>query len=188
MGLVAKEFDAQDEIVSALRRIIRAVDLHSKYLAQHCGLTGPQLVVLQFLERNGPQTTGQLAEGVSLGQATLSDILERLGKKDLVQRRRSSADKRRVINELTDAGRTAIRSAPPMLQERFAIALEGLADWEQTLILSTLQRVAEMMRAQEIDASPVLVTGPVSVSAEETAEFLKTEESEANEPPSSSDG
>ena len=33
-----------------------------------------------------------------------------------------------------------------------------------------------MMHAQEIDASPVLVTGPVAVSAEETAEFLTTEE------------
>ena len=72
---VTRDFDAQGEIVAALRRIIRAVDLHSKYLAQRYGLTGPQLVALQFLERRGPQTTGQLAEGVSLGQATLSDIL-----------------------------------------------------------------------------------------------------------------
>jgi len=183
---VVKDFDTQGEIVSALRRIIRAVDLHSKYLAQHYGLTGPQLVVLQFLERKGPQTTGQLAEGVSLGQATLSDILDRLGKKQLVARRRSTEDKRRVINELTDAGRTAIQVAPPLLQERFATALEGLADWEQTLILSTLQRVAEMMHAQEIEASPVLVTGPVGVSAEETAEFLTTE-AVMGEPQSSSE-
>lgn len=178
---MTKDFDTQGEIVSALRRIIRAVDLHSKYLAQHYGLTGPQLVVLQSLEKDGQQTTGQLADGVSLGQATLSDILERLGKKKLIERRRSTQDKRRVINELTDAGRTAIQVAPPLLQERFARALEGLADWEQTLILSTLQRVAEMMHAEEIEASPVLVTGPVGVSAEETAEFL-TSDQDADEP------
>ena len=175
------DFDTQGEILAALRRIIRAVDLHSKYLAQRYGLTGPQLVVLQFLERRGPQTTGQLAEGISLGQATLSDILERLEKRKLIERQRSTADKRRVINELTAAGREAIKEAPPLLQERFVKALQGLADWEQTLILSTLQRVAEMMHAQGIEASPVLVTGPVAVSAEETAEFLTTEE-DAGEP------
>jgi DNA-binding MarR family transcriptional regulator len=173
---VASEFDTEGEIVAALRRIIRAVDLHSKSLAQRFGLTGPQLVVLQFLERHGPQTTGQLAEGVSLGQATLSDILERLEKKELIERRRSTADKRRVINELSAAGRGAIQGAPPLLQERFVRELRGLAEWEQTQILSTLQRVAEMMHAQEIEASPVLVTGPVGVSAEETADFHTTED------------
>ena len=180
--MTAKEYSVEGEIVAALRRIIRAVDLHSKYLAQQYGLTGPQLVVLQFLEKRGAATTGQLADSVSLGQATLSNILERLSRKGLIERRRSEEDRRRVMNELTAAGRDAIKVAPPLLQERFAKALNGLADWEQTLILSTLQRVAEMMHAEEIEASPVLVTGPVGVSAEETAEFLTSEaEGEAKE-------
>ncbi|HXV62104.1 MAG TPA: MarR family transcriptional regulator [Vicinamibacteria bacterium] len=169
-------FDTRDEIIAALRRIIRAVDRHSKFLAQRYGLTGPQLVVLQFIEQHGPQTTSQLARGVSLGQATLSDILERLERKNLIERRRSKADKRRVINELTAAGRDALEKAPPLLQERFVKELQRLADWEQTQILSTLQRVAEMMRAQDIEASPVLVSGPVGVSAEETADFLTGQE------------
>ena len=176
------EFDRQGEILAALRRIIRAVDLHSKYLAQRYGLTGPQLVVLQFLEQRGAQTTGQLAAGVSLGQATLSDILERLEKRGLVARKRSTSDRRRVINELSSAGRDAIKEAPPLLQERFVRELRGLSDWEQTQILSTLQRVAAMMQAQEIEASPVLVTGPVSISAEETAEFHTTDEDAESEP------
>ena len=169
--VMKSDFDAQGEIVSALRRIIRAVDLHSKYLAQHYGLTGPQLVVLQHLDKHGASTTGQLAAGVSLGQATLSNILERLSRRGLIQRRRAEEDKRLVINELTDSGRDSIKVAPPLLQERFASALDNLADWERTLILSTLQRVAEMMHAEEIEASPLLVSGPVEVSAEDTADF-----------------
>jgi DNA-binding MarR family transcriptional regulator len=185
--MTEKDFDAQGEIVAALRRIIRAVDLHSKYLAQHYGLTGPQLVVLQYLDKRGPVTTNQLAEGVSLGQATLSNILERLSRKGLIERRRSREDKRQVINELSDSGRDAIKVAPPLLQERFAKSLRGLASWEQTLILSTLQRVAEMMHAEKIDASPVLVSGPVGVSAEETADFLTTDV-EANRSGPSSQG
>jgi DNA-binding MarR family transcriptional regulator len=170
-----KDFDVDGEIVVALRRIIRAVDLHSRYLAQHYGLTGPQLAVIQSLERRGPQTTGELAGSVSLGQATLSSILDRLEKKQLVARTRSPEDRRCVINELTSSGRAAGDSAPALLQDRFVKALRALEDWEQTLILSTLQRVAGMMSASEIEASPVLVTGPVAVSAEETAEFLATE-------------
>jgi DNA-binding MarR family transcriptional regulator len=169
---VADEHNAQEQIVSALRRIIRAVDLHSRFLAQRYGLTGPQLVVLQQLERHGPRTAGELAEAVSLGQATLSNILERLEGRKLLRRRRSHEDKRCVINELTKAGRDALRVAPPLLQDRFVQELEKLEDWERSQILSTLQRVAHMMHAQDIDASPVLASGPAGVSAEGTAEFL----------------
>jgi DNA-binding MarR family transcriptional regulator len=170
-----KEFDTE-EIVVALRRIIRAVDLQSKYLAHASGLTGPQLLVLQHLAKHGSQTTGEVARAVSVGQATLSDILERLEGKGLVRRERSRQDKRRVINGLTQSGKKAVEKAPPLLQERFVRELVNLQDWEQTLILSILQRVAKMMNAEEIEASPVLVSGPFSVSAQETADFLATGE------------
>ena len=36
---------------------------------------------------------------------------------------------------------------------------DALHDWEQSLILSALQRIAQMMGAQNIDASPFLETG-----------------------------
>lgn len=182
---VTRGLDTHGEIVAALRRIIRAVDLHSRALAQRSGLTGPQLVVLQFLDQRGSQTTGELAAGVSLGQATLSEILDRLEKKKLIERRRSATDKRRVINQLTVLGKDSVEHAPPLLQESFVEELQQLEEWEQTLILSTLQRVAKMMHAQSIEASPVLVSGPFSVSAEETAEFHYTDEegSDDREPP-----
>lgn len=175
---MSDERNAQEEIVAALRRIIRAVDMHSRFLAQRYGLTGPQLVVLQYLERHGPRTTGEIAAGVALGQATLSNILERLEGRRLLRRRRGIEDRRRVINELTRAGREALEAAPPLLQDRFVRELEKLEDWERSQILSTLQRVAHMMHAQDLDASPVLASGPAGVSAEGTAEFLDADEKE----------
>jgi hypothetical protein len=41
----------EDEIISALRRIVRAVDLHSRRMVEACGLTGPQIVVLREASR-----------------------------------------------------------------------------------------------------------------------------------------
>lgn len=167
--------DTEAAIVAALRRIIRAVDLHSKYLAQQYGLTGPQLAVLQYLATRPGQTTSQLAEGVSLGQATISDLLDRLESRELIVRERSATDKRCVLNTLTASGRAAIEKTPPLLQERFARELGALDEWEQSLLLSSLQRVAKMMHAEELEASPHLVTGPMGLSAEETADFLTEE-------------
>jgi DNA-binding MarR family transcriptional regulator len=170
------ELGTEESIIASLRRIIRAVDLHSKSLAQRYGLTGPQIVLLKELARNQPLSTGELAERVALGQATVSQILDRLGKRRFVTRSRSDVDKRRVMNEITEEGRKAIDTSPPLMQERFTNELKKLADWERTLILSTLQRVAHMMQAEELPASPVLVTGPIDVTAQETADFLTGEE------------
>ena len=41
--------EIKDEVVVALRRIARAIDLHSRHLAQEFGLTGPQAVLLKEL-------------------------------------------------------------------------------------------------------------------------------------------
>ena len=38
-----------EEVLVALRRVIRATDLHSKHLAKTTGLTAPQMLLLQIL-------------------------------------------------------------------------------------------------------------------------------------------
>ena len=43
--------DLEDQIVAALRQIMRAVDLHSRHLFDVFGLTGPQIAVLKASAR-----------------------------------------------------------------------------------------------------------------------------------------
>lgn len=149
------------DVLLALRRIIRAIDLHSRSLIQQCGLTGPQLIVLQSLSELGRVSVGELAASVSLGQATMTGILDRLEKRGLVERRRSEADKRRMMVVATPAGEEVLARAPSLLQESFLDQFDSLQDWEQTLIVSSLQRVVGMMEATAIDATPMLATGPL---------------------------
>ncbi|HSL18147.1 MAG TPA: MarR family transcriptional regulator, partial [Methylomirabilota bacterium] len=60
------------QVLAALRRIIRAIDLHSRSLVQRYGLTGPQLVVLKELIDRPPQSVSALAGAVNLSQATVT--------------------------------------------------------------------------------------------------------------------
>ena len=177
--LMDDDVTTQRQVLVALRRIIRAVDLHSKYLAQRYGLTGPQLVLLQEIAHSQPVPTGALAQKISLGQATVSSILDRLEKRGLVKRSRSEEDKRRVMNEVTDNAIRILERSPSLIQNRFVIEFGKLADWERSLVLSTLQRVAHMMHADELEASPVLVSGPLDATVQETAEFFAKEEQES---------
>jgi len=151
--------DKIEEVLITLRRLIRATDLHSKQLVKTAGLTAPQLLLLQAIREQGQVTIGALAKEISLSQATVTTILDRLEKRGLVYRERSLEDKRKVHAYLTDKGADIIRDAPTPLQEHFVKQFRDLREWEQSMIISALQRVALMMDAEHIDASPVLDVG-----------------------------
>lgn len=154
-----------EQVLIALRRVIRATDLYSKHLAKTSGLTAPQILLLQAIRDRGERTIGELAEDISLSQATVTTIIDRLEKRGLVYRERSTTDKRKVHAYLTDEARTVLENAPMPLQEHFAQQFQALQEWEQSMILSSLQRVAEMMDAQNIDASPILDIGTLDRSS-----------------------
>lgn len=153
--------DNYEGVLVALRRVIRATDLHSKRLSKHAGLTGPQLLIMRSIRDLGEVTIGTIADKVSLSQATVTTILDRLEHRKLVYRVRSTQDKRKVHAHLTNEGVDILARAPNPLQEEFIRKFQNLAEWEQTMILASLQRVANMMDADEIDASPVLTVGSV---------------------------
>lgn len=162
----------EDHVIVALRRITRAIDLHSRLLLQKNGLTTPQLATLQAIQRLQPITVGAVARDIHLGAATVTGILGRLEKRGLVSRTRDNHDRRSVVLELTDDGAQLVNDAPSLLQDRFHCELAKLQEWEQTMILSTLQRIATMMDAEEIEASPVLVSGGVTAAPEDVARYL----------------
>ena len=163
----------EEQVIAALRRITRAIDLHSRLLLQKNGLTIPQLAALRAIQRLQPITVGGLARDIYLGAATVTGILGRLAKRGLVSRTRGDLDRRSVVVELTDEGAQSVAEAPSLLQDRFHRELVKLQEWEQTMILATLQRIASMMDAKDIEAAPVLVPGVVSAVPEDVSRYLE---------------
>ncbi|MEM7077101.1 MAG: MarR family winged helix-turn-helix transcriptional regulator [Pseudomonadota bacterium] len=165
------EINQEEQVLISLRQIIRATDLYSRQLNKKVGLTAPQLLVLQSIQGLGDVSISKLSTEVSLSQATVTTIIDRLEKRDLVSRHRSSQDRRVVHTTLTPKGQEMIGEAPTPLQDTFGTRFARLDDWEKSMIVAALQRVASMMNAEEIDASPVLHVGAT------------IEQSQGNEPP-----
>ncbi|WP_462156887.1 MarR family winged helix-turn-helix transcriptional regulator [Pseudoalteromonas sp. GB56] len=157
-----------DELLIALRKVIRAIDLHSKQLNKTSGLTGPQLLIMHEVAQTDGITASRIAQNVNLSPATVTNILDRLESRALVSRVRSELDKRRVSLYLTDQGQALLDKAPQPLQEHFIHKFSNLDEWEQTLLLSSMQRIAAMMDADNIDASPLLEVGAITKAAEPT--------------------
>ena len=126
---------------------------------QKTGLTTPQLVIIQAVGDLKDPTVSDIAKAVSLSLATVTTILNRLERNGIVNRARSSVDRRRVIVTLTEEGQSHKSSAPKPLQDSFVDRFMRLESWEQHLIVASLERVAAMMDAEDLDAAPLLASG-----------------------------
>ena len=150
--------DNKDDLLISLRKIMRSVDLHSKQLVAQYGLTGPQMLLLKYIYEGGAEglINSSLAKKASLSMATITSIIERLEKKGYVKKVRSDTDKRKTYLIATPACQVIMDKRPNLLQEKFIKKFESLKEWEQTLLLSSFERVADMMGAESLDVAPIL--------------------------------
>ncbi len=152
--------DVEQLSFEALRRIMRAVDVHSRTLLRDHQLTGPQLSVLRELARHGQAPIGTLAKSTFLGAPTVTGIVDRLERQGWVTRVASKEDRRQVLITITDQGKQLLERNPPLLLNAFRGNLARLSETEQLQICQVLQRVAGMMeqsapaRADSDAASP----------------------------------
>lgn len=146
----------EEEIIIALRQITRAISLHSKQLMKEYGLTTPQILVLKAAENLGNPSLRSIADKVNLTSATVSIILDKLIAKGYITKAKHQTDRRKSLIEITAKGHDILLTSPKPLQSHFIAQLEALESWEQLQMLSCLQRVATMMKAHQILASPIL--------------------------------
>jgi DNA-binding MarR family transcriptional regulator len=166
--------EKHQELLIALRKVIRAIDLHSKHLSKTSGLTSPQLLIMLEIDKVSGVNSSQVAKNVNLSAATVTNILDRLENKKLISRVRNTQDKRKVGLYLTENGEALLMNAPQPLQEHFIDNFSNLAQWEQSQLLSSVERLAEMMNANEIDAAPLLELNAMSASSITKADAAKS--------------
>ncbi|MGE0606272.1 MAG: MarR family winged helix-turn-helix transcriptional regulator [Pirellulales bacterium] len=143
-------------VLAALRRIVHAIDLHSRRLLLECDVTSPQLVCLHMLAAEGPLNSRTLADLVHVNPSTLVGILDRLEAKNLVCRRRDQKDRRSVSVELTREGAAFVAKAPSPLHAALAGRFKKLSLPHQKRLAESLEEVVSLMRAEKLDDLPVL--------------------------------
>ena len=154
-----------DALLSELRKIVRALDLHSRWLNKSFALTGPQLVCLTQIGRQEGLTIGALARQTSLSCATATGIVDRLEQRGLVVRDRNGKDRRQVRLNLTEEGRLLSERRPPLLQETFLASLDQLGAEEKVRMLEGLRRLAGMMTGMVEERLPKDFTAPQGAGA-----------------------
>lgn len=160
--------DRTKTVLTAMRRILRVTDGNAKALMRETGLSTSQLVLLQLLEGGGEKTAGEIAARIGITQATTTALLHKLEARNLIHRRKGQADRRQVWLSLTPAGHDIVAAAPDGVHERFQQRFGELDDWEQAMLVASLERIATMLGAKDLDAAPIFDATAIDTSIETT--------------------
>jgi DNA-binding MarR family transcriptional regulator len=114
------------------------------------GLTYPQYLVMLVLWESHTLTISELGARLTLDSGTLTPLLKRLESAGWVRRERDADDERRVLVNLTDAGRR-LRTSAVGIPERLLCATQCSIDEIQSLTsrLHVLRTTLESARSDE---------------------------------------
>ena len=135
-----------EELFKTLRKLMRAYDQHASSLRNSSGISAPELLLLKAINNLGNASIGEVADEVSLSQATATTVVDKLEQSGLAIRQRSTVDRRKVHVALTEKGQVALEKSPPLMQRKFIEQFQKLEPYEQSSILSCMQKLAKLMQ------------------------------------------
>jgi DNA-binding MarR family transcriptional regulator len=139
--------DAAHEVLHEIRTISRHLAEHSARLARDTGVTVPQLMCLKAIGELGADhaTVATVSARIELSPATVSRIVDRLCRGQLVNRVRHPEDRRKVGLVLTADGRAQFTELPPPFHERFMDRFIALEVDDRKEIVDSLRRLSALM-------------------------------------------
>lgn len=115
-------------VVQGFRIVFRSIQEHSRWVEKQCGVSAAQLWTLWELHAHPGLRVSELSRAMSIHQSTASNLLDKLERKELIQRERRGPDHRVVRLYLTDKGRDLVEHAPRPAQGALSNGLMSLPD------------------------------------------------------------
>ena len=133
----------EDSVGYLMKRVMLSIVYQAdKRLGEH-GLTNAQWGPLMRLKATGGATVVELARWHNIDAGAMTRLLDRLEKKGLCKRVRSTEDRRVVQVELTPEGEAAIVEVPAVLSEVLNAHLAGFSEAEWQALRNYLERMAK---------------------------------------------
>ncbi len=135
-------------VLDALRRLVRA------FRVVGAGPEGPspaQRFVIERLSEHPGASIGELARMTHTDQSSVSVVVSRLVAAGMIERKRSSDDRRRAALNLTTRGRALAKKTPPSGQAQLLAALRELSGARRTALAREL---STLVLAMGIDEGP----------------------------------
>ena len=157
------------DVLISIRKIIRAINLESKRIEKEYGISIPQLLCLDYLNKkfNFQATSTELKKFLQLNASTVTGIIARLEKKGLVAKLpKSPKDKRVTHITITSKGAELLERKPLLMHEQLSTKLKDMPTKELDQLRQSIDLLVEFMGVSKVEASPV-ITSEEDIAAQE---------------------
>ena len=143
--------DHTTQIIFSIRRLIQASELYTKELNKKYHISSAQLNCILTLYEYGPLPLSKIANHMMVKSSTVTGVVDRLEKKNLAERRRTSADRRVITIQLTETGKKLAQYAPPPIQQKIIDGLKQTENTKKEQIVNSLKMLCAMLDVQDLE-------------------------------------
>lgn len=128
-----------------LRRVDWTIRKKGREILSDINITDPQFIALQYLANNKQLTIGELSQKMSLACSTITDLIDRMEKSELVIREKDEQDKRVVRLTVQPKGHEIVQQVLEKRRDYLSEKLAGLSENDKDILLKNLQYLYEAM-------------------------------------------
>lgn len=140
--------DQENNILRELLRIlVRDLGILEKSDASCCGISIAQCHAIVEIGRRGRITLVELADLLGLDKSTMSRTINNLVEADLVLRELDMENRRYVIIQLTDNGRTVFKSTEESMNSYYQSILSSIPEDKRNQVLESLRLLTSAVEA-----------------------------------------
>ncbi|MFA5524088.1 MAG: MarR family transcriptional regulator [Tissierellales bacterium] len=143
------EIKETDDKVTVIEKYLRRVDWiirkKGREILNDTNITDPQFIALQHLANNKQLTIGELSQKMSLACSTITDLIDRMEKSELVIREKDEQDKRVVRLSVQSKGHEIVQQVLEKRREYLSEKLSGLNENDKDILMENLKYLYEAM-------------------------------------------
>ena len=143
--------DQTRQIIFSIRRLIQASELYTKELNKKYQISAAQLNCILTLYEFGSLPPSKIADHMMVKSSTVTGVVDRLEKKGLAERMRTSPDRRVITIQLTEAGKKLAQNAPPPIQQKIIDGLKKTEKAKKDQIVRSLNILTSMLDVQDLE-------------------------------------
>ena len=147
-GDALEEKELRENIINIekhLRKVDYIIRLKGREILNDFNITVPQFTALQILVNYGELTIGELSKKMALACSTITDLIDRMEKSNLVIRKKDQNDRRIVRIEVLPIGHEIMKKVLEKRVRFLESKMVGLTDEEKLSLDKVLKSLHDVM-------------------------------------------
>ena len=136
-------------LVGSIRRFYRVVQHDGSKESKQMGLTSAQSHVLRTLYYMGPLSSVDLSRNLYVTASNMTGLIDRLEKKELVDRIRKEGDRRVTLITLTPSGLSVAQSLPDPLETKLIAGLGHMPAEQVSQLNESMEHILSLINVEK---------------------------------------